>query len=183
MTGLARYRRLWQVPGAPLLLVGGVVARLGQGVTVLAWLLLVKETTGGFSGAGLVGACISLATAATAPVAGRLADRFGAGRVLPLYATAYALLQLLLLVAVLARMPRWSCSVSWRRSPGRRSPPSAPRCARLGPPSLTALPTPSSSSGNAPMIASLQGESARPMPSPSARRGATKSPYDDDLST
>jgi MFS family permease len=82
-----------------------VVARLGQGVTVLAWLLLVKETTGGFSEAGLVGACISLATAATAPVAGRLADRFGAGRVLPLYATAYALLQLLLMVAVLARMP------------------------------------------------------------------------------
>jgi MFS family permease len=105
MTGLARYGRLWQVPGAPLLLVGGVVARLGQGVTILAWLLLVKETTGGFSEAGLVGACISLATAATAPVAGRLADHFGAGRVLPLYATAYALLQLLLLAAVLARMP------------------------------------------------------------------------------
>ncbi len=105
MTGLAQYVRLWRVPGAPLLLVGGVVARLGQGVTVLAWLLLVKETTGRFSEAGLVGACISLATAATAPVAGRLADRYGPGRVLPLYAAAYAGLQLLLLAAVLARMP------------------------------------------------------------------------------
>ncbi|MEU6880320.1 MFS transporter [Streptomyces sp. NPDC046712] len=104
-TGMAQYARLWRVPGAPLLLTGGVVARLGQGVTVLAWLLLVKETTGGFSEAGLVGASISLATAATAPVAGRLADRFGPGRVLPLYATAYAALQLLLLAAVLARMP------------------------------------------------------------------------------
>ena len=49
--------------------------------------------------------------------------------------------------------------------------------------SLTALPTPSSSSGNAPMIASVQGESARPIARPSAMRGATKSPYDDDLST
>ncbi|MFF3320558.1 MFS transporter [Streptomyces sp. NPDC003035] len=105
MTGMARYGRLWRVPGAPLLLVGGVVARLGQGVTILAWLLLVKETSGGFTEAGLVGATISLATAATAPVAGRLADRYGAGRVLPLYAAVYAALQLVLLAAVLARLP------------------------------------------------------------------------------
>ncbi|MBB5937703.1 MFS transporter [Streptomyces zagrosensis] len=105
MSGLTQYRRLWQVPGAPLLLVGGVVARLGQGVTILAWLLLVKETTGGFSEAGLVAASISLATAATAPVAGRLADRYGPGRVLPLYAGAYAALQLMLLGAVLAELP------------------------------------------------------------------------------
>ncbi|GGZ03527.1 MFS transporter [Streptomyces poonensis] len=105
MTGLTQYRRLWRIPGAPMLLVGGVVARLGQGVTVLAWLLLVKETTGGFGEAGLVVASISLATAATAPVAGRLADRFGAAGVLPLYAMAYAVLQVLLLIAVLAGMP------------------------------------------------------------------------------
>ncbi|MGW0122474.1 MFS transporter [Streptomyces sp. NPDC003327] len=104
-TGMGKYALLWRVSGAPLLLTGGVVARLGQGVTVLAWLLLVKETTGGFSEAGLVGASISLATAATAPVAGRLADRFGPARILPLYGTAYAGLQLLLLVAVLGRLP------------------------------------------------------------------------------
>ncbi|MFD4830660.1 MFS transporter [Streptomyces uncialis] len=105
MSGMAEYGRLWRVPGAPLLLTGGVVARLGQGVTVLAWLLLVKETTGGFSEAGLVAATISLATAATAPVAGRLADRYGAGQVLPAYAAVYASLQLILLAAVLARVP------------------------------------------------------------------------------
>ncbi|WP_030214468.1 MFS transporter [Streptomyces bikiniensis] len=105
MSGLAQYTHLWKVPGAPLLLVGGVVARLGQGVTVLAWLLLVEAARGGFGEAGLVVACVSLATAATAPVAGRLADRYGPGRVLPLYATAYAVLQLLLLAAVLAGMP------------------------------------------------------------------------------
>ncbi|GAP46274.1 MFS transporter [Streptomyces azureus] len=105
MSAFGQYARIWRVPGAPLLLTGGVIARLGQGVTVLAWLLLVQETTGSFGQAGLVGASISLATAATAPVAGRLADKHGAGRVLPFYALAYAALQLALLWAVLGRAP------------------------------------------------------------------------------
>ncbi|MFI6229724.1 MFS transporter [Micromonospora echinospora] len=101
----SRYAQLWRVPGAPLLLVGGVVARLGQGVTVLAWILLVRTTTGSFADAALVGASVSLATAVTAPVGGRLADRFGAHRVLPIYGAAYATAQLLLLAATLTRAP------------------------------------------------------------------------------
>ncbi|SCL13542.1 Major Facilitator Superfamily protein [Micromonospora nigra] len=101
----ARYAALWRVPGAPLLLAGGVVARLGQGVTVLAWILLVRETTGSFAAASLVAASVSLATAAAAPVAGRLTDRFGATRVLPAYGATYATAQLLLLAAVLTRQP------------------------------------------------------------------------------
>lgn len=48
MTAFAQYGRIWRVPGAPLLLVGGVVARLGQGVTVIAWLLVIQQTTGSF---------------------------------------------------------------------------------------------------------------------------------------
>jgi len=103
MTG--RYVELWRVPGAPLLLTGGVVARLGQGVTVLAWILLLRETTGSFGEAALVAAFTSLATAAAAPVGGRLADRFGAARVLPWYGAAYAAAQLGLLTAALAEQP------------------------------------------------------------------------------
>lgn len=91
------------MPGAPLLLIGGVAARLGQGVTVLAWILLVQQTTSSFGVASLVAASTSLATAVAAPVGGRLADRFGARRVLPWYGSAYALAQLTLLVATLDR--------------------------------------------------------------------------------
>ncbi len=97
----ARYVELWRVPGAPLLLAGGVVARLGQGVTVIAWILLVREATGSFVDASLVAAATSLATAAAAPVGGRLADRFGAARVLRWYGATYAAAQLSLLAAVL----------------------------------------------------------------------------------
>lgn len=96
-----QYREIWRVPGAPVLLCGGVVARLGQGITVLAWLLLVRETTGSYGQAAAVGAMTSVAIALAAPVGGRLADRFGPARVLPWYALGYALSQLLLLGAVL----------------------------------------------------------------------------------
>lgn len=49
--------------------------------------------------------------------------------------------------------------------------------------SFTAPPTPSSDSGNAPMIASVQGDRASPMATPRTTRGATKSPYEDVEST
>ncbi len=104
-TGLGRYLALWRVPGAQRLLIAGVVARLGQGVTVLAWILLIRETTGAFRDAALVAGTISLATAAVAPVGGRLADRFGASLVLASYGAAYALTQLALLAAILFSLP------------------------------------------------------------------------------
>ncbi|MDH6574465.1 MFS transporter [Kitasatospora sp. MAP5-34] len=105
MFSTRQYGQIWRVPGAPLLLVGGVVARLGMGVTVLAWLLLIKQTTGSYGLAASVGAATSVATACAAPIGGRLADRFGPGRVLLCFATVYSLTQLGLLAAVLERMP------------------------------------------------------------------------------
>jgi MFS family permease len=56
---------VWRVPGAPILFVGGIVARLGMGMTPLALLLLAHDVTGRY------------ALAAVGPVAGRLADRIG----------------------------------------------------------------------------------------------------------
>ncbi|MBB3039078.1 MFS transporter [Hoyosella altamirensis] len=105
MKGFALYREMWQIPGAPSLVSGGFVARLGQGVTVIAWLLLVRETRGSYSEAALVASAISLATACAAPVAGRLADRFSACKVLPYYAVTYSMSQLALLAAVLTGQP------------------------------------------------------------------------------
>lgn len=98
---MKNYRRLWAIPGAPTLLVGGIVARLGQGVTVVAWLLLIRQTRGSFSEAAVVTSIIALTTALAAPVVGRMADRLSANRVLPWCSVLYATSQLGLLAAVL----------------------------------------------------------------------------------
>ncbi len=102
---MRNYLRLWRIPGAPMLLVGGGLARLGHGVTIVAWVLLVDATGRGYTEAGLVAGAIALATAVAAPIAGRLTDRFAATRVVPAYAVAYAIAQVGLLTAVTARAP------------------------------------------------------------------------------
>jgi len=105
MTSSGQYGEIWRVPGAPLLIVGGLIARVGNGVTILAWLLLVQQITGSYGVAATVGASISLATACFAPIGGRLADRLGPSAVLVCCGLAYAVTQLALLAAVLARLP------------------------------------------------------------------------------
>jgi MFS family permease len=77
VAALRQYLVVWRVPGAPTLLVGGIVARLGVGMTPLALLLLARDVTGRYALAGVVGAAYALAGAAVGPVAGRLADRIG----------------------------------------------------------------------------------------------------------
>ena len=42
MAALRQYSAVWRLPGAPVLLVVGVIARLGIGMTPLALLLLVQ---------------------------------------------------------------------------------------------------------------------------------------------
>ncbi|WP_331460997.1 MFS transporter [Micromonospora tarapacensis] len=77
MLGLRRYLDVWQVPGAPTLLITGIIGRLGIGMTPLALLLVVEEVTGRYSLAALAGGCYALSGAALSPVAGRIADRIG----------------------------------------------------------------------------------------------------------
>ena len=50
---MGRYRAVWQIPSAPTLLVIGVLARLGTGMTPLALLLLVADATGRYAAGGL----------------------------------------------------------------------------------------------------------------------------------
>jgi MFS family permease len=82
VTALRQYLGVWQMPGGKVLLVVGILARLGIGMTPLALLLLVEQTTGRYSAAGLAGGVYALAGAAVSPFAGRLADRIGPSPVL-----------------------------------------------------------------------------------------------------
>ncbi|AGZ39146.1 MFS transporter [Actinoplanes friuliensis] len=82
MTALRQYLGVWQMPGGRVLLIVGILARLGIGMTPLALLLLVQRATGSYAAAGLAGGMYALAGAAISPVAGRVADRIGPSPVL-----------------------------------------------------------------------------------------------------
>ena len=98
MTALRQYLGVWQMPGGRVLLIVGVFARLGIGMTPLALLLLVQQATGRYAAAGLAGGVYALAGAAVSPIAGRLADRMRPAPVL----IATAVLHPLALIGLLA---------------------------------------------------------------------------------
>jgi predicted MFS family arabinose efflux permease len=87
---VGRYRAVWQIPSAPTLLVIGVLARLGTGMTPLALLLLVADATGRYAAGGLAAGAYALAGAVANPLVARLADRLGPARVLLRTAPAHA---------------------------------------------------------------------------------------------
>lgn len=68
-------------PGVGALVGSSLLGRMPLGMT-LALLLLVRESTGSFGPAGVVVGAFGLATAAAAPLLGRLVDRAGQIRVL-----------------------------------------------------------------------------------------------------
>lgn len=76
------YRSVLSLPGASRLLASALVGRLPQGTAPLAILLLVRGATRSYAAAGIAVGAFTLATAAMAPVQGRLVDRFGRLRVL-----------------------------------------------------------------------------------------------------
>ena len=99
---VSKYRSVLSVPGAPRLFASALVGRLPQGMSSLAILLLVRATTQSYAAAGVAVGAFALATAACAPVLGRLVDHFGRARVLLPFACAQACVYGLLVVAAQA---------------------------------------------------------------------------------
>jgi hypothetical protein len=112
VAALARYRAVWRIPGAPVLLIPGVLARLGVSMTPLALLLLVQRSTGHYTPAAVAGAAYALSGAAASPVAGRLADRYRAAPVLLLTAVIHPVALVVLVWTATRHLPFWSVLVS-----------------------------------------------------------------------
>ncbi len=95
----SKYRSVLSVPGAGPLFASALVGRFPQGMSSLAILLLVRGTTHSYAAAGAAVGAFALATAACAPIIGRLVDHFGRARVLMPFACAQAVVYALIVVA------------------------------------------------------------------------------------
>ena len=112
MIALRRYAAVWRLPGAPTLVVAGVLGRLPIGMAPLALVLLVRDATGSYAAAGAVSALYGIATALAGPLLGRLSDRVGPARVLLVTASAYPVAVAGVLAAVWGHRPPWVIAVA-----------------------------------------------------------------------
>lgn len=102
---MRRYGELWRLPSAPLLILAGIVGRLPAGVAPLALLLFLADRTGSYGVGGIAVGLYGLATAATAPLLGRVADRHGFTLVLFATGIGYPLAVGLLVLAAVSGAP------------------------------------------------------------------------------
>jgi MFS family permease len=75
--------------------------------TPLAIVLMVQHETGSFAQAGAVTAALAIASAVSGPVQGRLIDRVGHTRTIPIFGLIGAILTVGLVVATLEGAPLW----------------------------------------------------------------------------
>jgi MFS family permease len=87
---LTPYRRVLSLPGALAFSLTGLVARLPISMVSLGIVMLISLTGGSYGYAGTVSAANILAAAVFSPLQGRLVDRFGQHRVLPVSITVFA---------------------------------------------------------------------------------------------
>ncbi|UKA61167.1 MFS transporter [Arthrobacter sp. FW306-04-A] len=104
---MSRYADVVRAPGAALPVVGTMLATLPIGMLGLSVLLMVQQSSAGFSGAGLVVGVLGLGTGLGMAFQGRLIDLFGQPRVLIPVATIQLVLLVLLVVGVGSGWPVW----------------------------------------------------------------------------
>lgn len=97
---LTTYRRVLGLPGALAFSLSGLVARLPISMVGLGIVLLVSTRTGSYGLAGAISASFVLANAFFAVVQGRLTDRVGQGRLLPVGVAVFTTALVLMMAAV-----------------------------------------------------------------------------------
>ncbi len=78
------YARILRTPGVAVVVLAALLGRLPIGISGLAILLYVRETSGSFAAAGVCAGALALGSAMGAPFQGRLVDHRGEGCLLPL---------------------------------------------------------------------------------------------------
>lgn len=111
LSALAPYRRVLTVPGAWQFSLAGFVARLPLSMVSLGIVLLISLETGSYGLAGTVASAYLVANALVAIAHGRLADRFGQHRVLPVVQVGYTVALALMVHGVLTGWPAWPVHV------------------------------------------------------------------------
>jgi MFS family permease len=101
---LTSYRRILGLPGTLLFSATGMVARLPMSMASLGIVLLVSTATGSYGLAGSVSAAYLIANGAFAIAQGRLLDRLGQSRVLPVAVAVFGAALALLM---------WSVQTEW----------------------------------------------------------------------
>ena len=105
---LDRYSSVLRGRGTAVPLVSSIVGRLGLGMTTLALLLLVRDTTGSYASAGLVSAAYALAFGVFGPSRARAADRTGPVRALLLTAAVHPVALGALVALSATGAPTWA---------------------------------------------------------------------------
>jgi len=102
---LTSYRLILRLPGTLLFSASGMVARLPMSMVSLGIVILVSTATGSYGLAGSVSAAYLVANGAFAIVQGRLLDRLGQSRVLPVAVAVFGVALALLMWSVQAEWP------------------------------------------------------------------------------
>jgi MFS family permease len=102
---LTAYRRVYARPGAFAFSATALVARLPISMMTLGIVLLVSTLSGSYGLAGQVSAAYIVGNAVFAIPHGRLADRFGQGKVLYVDSVAFALTTVLMIVSIVEDWP------------------------------------------------------------------------------